>query len=183
MPAIADASILIIATDRFEESELFGPKEILEGRGARVILASLSRTPIQATVHDDPGRTIRPDLTIDEVKVEDYDALILPGGLGNPDRLRREEKVVDLVRRFADSGKPVAAICHGPWLLVEADLLRGRTATGYRSILTDLRNAGATIVDAPAVTDGNIITSRKPADVPEFVEAVVALVESPPAGA
>jgi protease I len=183
LPAIADASILIIATDRFEESELFGPKEILEGRGAKVALASLSRTPIQATVHDDPGRTIRPDLTVDDVDVGDYDALILPGGLGNPDRLRREEKVIELVRRFADSGRPVAAICHGPWLLVEADVLRGRKATGYRSILTDLRNAGATVVDAPAVTDGNIVTSRKPADVPEFVEALVALVESPPAGA
>jgi len=182
VPAIDTASILIIATDRFEESELFGPKEILEGRGARVALASLDRTPIQATVHDDPGRTIRPDLTVDEVAVGDYDALILPGGLGNPDRLRREAKVIAIIRAFADAGKPVAAICHGPWLLVEADLLRGRKATAYRSILTDLRNAGATVVDAPAVTDGNIVTSRKPADVPDFVEAVIALVESPPAG-
>ena len=177
MPAIENASILIIATDRFEESELFGPKEMLEGKGARVTLASLDRNPIQATVHDDPGRTIRPDLTVDEVDVAGYDALILPGGLGNPDRLRREAKVIQIIRAFADAGKPVAAICHGPWLLVEADLLRGRRATGYRSILTDLRNAGATVVDAAAVTDGNIVTSRKPADVPDFVEAVVVLVE------
>ena len=181
MPAIDQASILIIATDRFEESELFGPKEMLEGKGARVTLASLSRTPIQATVYDDPGRTIRPDITIEEVEAGDYDALILPGGLGNPDRLRREQRVIDVIRAFAGSGKPVAAICHGPWLLIEADLLRGREATGYESILTDLRNAGATVVDAPAVTDGNIVTSRKPADVPDFVEAVIALVEGPPA--
>ena len=177
MPAIDQASILIIATDRFEESELFGPKEILERKGAKVTLASLSRTPIQATVHDDPGRTIRPDITIEEVKVDSYDALVLPGGLGNPDRLRREVAVIDVIRAFAEAGKPVAAICHGPWLLVEADLLRGRRATAYRSILTDLRNAGAIVVDAPAVTDGNIVTSRKPADVPDFVEAVIALVE------
>ena len=182
MPAIATASILIIATDRFEESELFGPKAILEAKGARVSLASLDRTPIQATVHDDPGRTIRPDLTVADVAVGDYDALILPGGIGNPDRLRRESKVIEVIRAFAETGKPIAAICHGPWLLVEADLLRGRKATGYSSILTDLRNAGATVVDASAVTDGNIVTSRKPADVPDFVEAVIALVEGRPAG-
>jgi protease I len=166
-----------MATDCFEESELFGPKEMLEARGARVTLASLDRNPIQATVHDDPGRTIRPDLTVDEVDVADYDALILPGGLGNPDRLRREAKVIELIRAFADAGKPVAAICHGPWLLIEADLLRGRRATGYRSIVTDLKNAGADVIDAPAVTDGNIVTSRKPADVSDFVAAVIALVE------
>lgn len=182
MPAIENASFLIIATDRFEESELFGPKDMLEGKGARVTLASLDRNPIQATVHDDPGRTIRPDLTVEDVDVGDYDALILPGGLGNPDRLRREAGVIDVIRAFAEAGKPVAAICHGPWLLVEADLLRGRKATGYRSILTDLRNAGATIVDAPAVTDGNIVTSRKPEDVPAFVGALVALVAGTTAG-
>lgn len=179
MPAIDNSSILIIATDRFEESELFGPKEMLEGKGARVTLASLDRNPIQATVHDDPGRTIRPDKTVDEVEVGDYDALILPGGLGNPDRLRTEGRVIEIIRAFDRAGKPVAAICHGPWLLIEADLLRGRKATGYRSIHTDLRNAGATVVDAPAVTDGHIVTSRKPTDVPDFVDAVIALVEGP----
>ena len=178
LPAIANASILIIATDRFEESELFGPKEILEGKGARVTLASLSRSPIQATVYDDPGKTIRPDLIVEEVAVGDYDALILPGGLGNPDRLRREKRVIEVIRAFADSGKPVAAICHGPWLSIEADLLRGRKATGYRSIVTDLKNAGAIVVDEPAVTDGQFVTSRKPADVPDFVDAVIALIES-----
>lgn len=183
MPTIDTASILIIATDRFEEAELFGPKEMLEARGARVALASLDRNPIQATVHDDPGKTIRPDLTVAEVAVDDYDALILPGGLGNPDRLRTEAAVIAIVRAFAEQGKPVAAICHGPWLLIEADLLRGRKATGYPSIRTDLRNAGAEVVDEAAVTDGNIVTSRKPDDVPEFVEAVVALLEGPPAGA
>ncbi len=178
MPAIDQASILIIATDRFEESELFEPKRMLEAKGARVTLAALDRNPVQATVHDDPGRTIRPDVTVDEVEVADYDALILPGGLGSPDRLRTEARVIAVIRAFAACAKPVAAICHGPWLLVEADLLRGRRATCWRSIRTDLRNAGATVLDEPAVTDGTIVTSRGPDDIPAFVDAIVALVEA-----
>lgn len=177
MPAIADAHVLIIATDRFEEVELFGPKETLEAKGARVTLASLDTKPIQATVHDDPGKTIQPDLAIGEVAVDDYDALLLPGGVGNPDRLRTERPVIDIIRAFADAGKPVASICHGPWLLVEADLLRGRTATSWPSIRTDLINAGATVVDEPAVVDGNLLTSRNPDDVPAFTEALVGLIE------
>lgn len=181
MPAIRDCSILFIATDRFEESELFGPKHILEGKGARVTLASLDTNPIQGTVHDDPGKTIKPDITVDAVRVEDYDGLLLPGGVGNPDRLRTEAKVIDIIHAFADAGKPVAAICHGPWLLVEADLLRGRKATSWPSIRTDLRNAGATVVDEPAVTDGNIITSRNPDDVPAFTGTLIALLETIPA--
>lgn len=183
MPDLKSKHVLIVATDGFEESELFGPRELLLQMGAEVTLASPGREPIQATVHDDPGKTIRPDLTVAEVAVDDYDALILPGGLGNPDRLRTEAAVIAIVRAFAEQGKPVAAICHGPWLLIEADLLRGRKATGYPSIRTDLRNAGAEVVDEAAVTDGNIVTSRKPDDVPDFVEAVVALLEGPPAGA
>lgn len=178
MPAIRDCSILIIATDRFEESELFGPLDILRGKGARVTLASLDTNPIQATIHDDPGKTIRPDVAIGDVKVEKFDALILPGGVGNPDRLRTEKGVIDLIRAFAAAGKPVAAICHGPWLLVEADLLRGRTATGWPSIRTDLRNAGAEVVDEPAVTSGNIITSRNPDDVQAFTEALITALEA-----
>ena len=180
MPAIRDCHILIIATDRFEESELFGPKQILEDKGARVTLASLDTNPIQATVHDDPGKTIRPDLAVDAVLVGDYDGLLLPGGVGNPDRLRTEARVIEIIRAFGDSGKPVAAICHGPWLLVEADLLRGRKATSWPSIRTDLKNAGATVADAAAVTDGNILTSRNPDDVPAFTGALIALLEKSP---
>src|SRR4051795_281634 len=115
MPSIPNSRILIVATDGFEEWELFGPRQILQQRGADVVLASLKRDPIQATVHDDPGKTIRPDLTIDEAKAEDFDALILPGGVRNPDQLRTHRNVIALVRAFADQGKPVAAICHGPW--------------------------------------------------------------------
>lgn len=178
MPAIADAHILIMATNRFEESELFGPREILLAKGARVTLASPTRDEIMATVHDEPGRRITPDLRIDEVESGEFDALLLPGGVGNPDQLRMNEQAVSLIRRFAETGKPVAAICHGPWLLIEADLLRGKRATAWKSIHTDLRNAGATVVDEPAVTDGNIITSRKPDDVPAFTEALIAAIQS-----
>jgi deglycase len=180
MPSIANARILVIATDGFEEWELFGPLEILRGRGAKVELASLTRDPIQATVHDDPGKTIRPDLLVDEARAEDFDALLLPGGVRNPDQLRLHANVIALVRDFDRLGKPVAAICHGPWLLVEADLLRGRTATAWPSIRTDLRNAGATVVDEPAVTDGNMVTSRKPEDVEAFTGALISLIEKHP---
>ena len=183
MPEIAQAKILIVATDGFEESELFGPLQILRDKGAEVRLASSDLNPIQATVHDDPGKTIRPDLTVEQARAEDYDALILPGGVRNPDQLRTNKAAVELIRAFADAGKPVAAICHGPWLLVEADLLRGKTATSWPSIRTDLTNAGANVVDQPAVTDGNIVTSRNPDDVPAFTEAVIRLIGQAPARA
>ena len=183
MPKISDAKVLIVASDGFEESELFGPREMLLAQGAKVVLASPDLRPIQATVHDDPGKTIQPDIRVDEARVEAFDALLLPGGVRNPDHLRTNKTVIDLVRAFADQDKPVAAICHGPWLLVEADVLRGRTATSWPSIRTDLRNAGANVVDEAAVTDGNIVTSRKPDDVPAFTEALIRLIEQAPARA
>jgi protease I len=183
MPQISDARVLIVATDGFEEWELFGPRQILRERGAEVVLASPTLDPIQATVHDDPGKTIRPDLTVDQANADDFDALILPGGVRNPDHLRANARVIQLIRDFAARGKPVAAICHGPWLLVEADLLRGRTATSWPSIRTDLRNAGAKVVDKAVAADGNIVTSRKPDDVEPFTDAVIRLVESAPASA
>ena len=175
---ISDAKVLIVATDGFEEWELFGPRQILQQRGAAVVLASLTVDPIQATVHDDPGKTIKPDLTIDEANPEDFDALILPGGVRNPDQLRMHGNVIALIRLFAEQGKPIGAICHGPWLLVEADLLRDRTATSWPSIRTDLRNAGATVVDEAAATDGNIVTSRHPDDVDAFTNALINLIEN-----
>ena len=180
MPSLANARVLIVATDGFEEWELFGPRQILQERGAKVLLASLSRTPIQATVHDDPGKTIRPDLTIDDARAEEFDALILPGGVRNPDQLRAHGNVIALIRLFAEQRKPIGAICHGPWLLVEADLLRDRTATSWPSIRTDLRNAGAVVVDEAAVTDGNIVTSRNPDDVEAFTDALIDLIEAVP---
>ena len=180
MPRIPDARVLIVATDGFEEWELFGPRQILQEKGADVVLASLTLDPIQATVHDDPGRTIKPDLTIDQANADDFDALILPGGVRNPDELRIHGNVIELIRRFDEQGKPIGAICHGPWLLVEADLLRGRTATSWPSIRTDLRNAGANVVDQPSVTDGNIVTSRNPDDVEAFTNALIGLIENEP---
>jgi protease I len=180
MPTIPNSRVLITATDGFEEWELFGPRQILQKRGAEVVLASLNLNPIQATVHDDPGKTIRPDLTVDDANADDFDALILPGGVRNPDHLRMHGNVIDLIRAFNDQGKPIGAICHGPWLLVEADILRGRTATSWPSIRTDLRNAGANVVEEAAVTDGNIVTSRKPDDVEAFTAALIDLIEKIP---
>jgi protease I len=177
MPRITEAKVLIVATDGFEESELFGPREILQQAGAQVVLASPDRAPIQATVHDDPGKTIRPDMMLDDVREADFDALILPGGVRNPDQLRMNAQAVGIVRDFAASGKPVAAICHGPWLLVEADVVRGKTVTSWPSIRTDLRNAGGNVVDSPAAVDGNLVTSRNPDDVEAFTQALVGLIE------
>ena len=180
MPSVPNSRVLIVATDGFEEWELFGPRQILQERGAEVVLASLKLDPIQATIHDDPGKTIRPDLTIDQASADDFDALILPGGVRNPDQLRSHSNVIELVRDFDDQEKPIGAICHGPWLLVEADLVDGRTVTSWPSIRTDLRNAGGNVVDEPAVTDGNIVTSRKPDDVEAFTNALIDLIEDRP---
>jgi protease I len=174
MPAISDAKILIVATDGFEDSELLEPRRRLIEAGAEVILAS----PDAGEIKGDKGATIRPDARLSEVSARDFDALLIPGGTKNPDKLRLVPEAVELVRRFIDSDKPVAAICHGPWLLVEADVLRGRTVTGWPSIRTDLRNAGAEVVDEEAAVDGNLVTSRKPEDIPAFTDAFIRLVET-----
>lgn len=178
MPDISEAKILIIATDGFEDSELLEPLRMLRERGADVTLASLEQREIKG----DNGATIMPDAEIAGIDSKDFDALLLPGGTKNPDTLRMEEQVVYTVKKFADAGKPLAAICHGPWLLVEADVIRGRTVTGWPSIRTDLRNAGADVVDREVVVDGNIVTSRKPEDIPAFTEAFIGLVEKVDAG-
>ena len=173
MPRISDARILMIATDGFEDNELKDPLATLKERGAKVTLASLETGEIEG----DNGSKVTADAAVEDVRAEDFDALILPGGTKNPDALRMDETVVGLVRAFAQAGKPVAAICHGPWLLVEADVVRGRTVTGWPSIRTDLRNAGGDVVDREVAVDGNIVTSRKPEDIPAFTEAFIGLVE------
>ncbi|WP_336511955.1 type 1 glutamine amidotransferase domain-containing protein [Sphingomonas arenae] len=165
--------VLIMASDGFEEAELFVPRAILRDRGHEVGLAAPTMSPIQATVLDDPGRTIRPDLTIGQGRAEDWDALLLPGGLINPDFLRTRSEAVALVRSFVNGGKVVGAICHGPWLLVEADAVRGVRATCWPSIRTDLRNAGARVIDERCVTDGNIVTAVGPDDAQMFTEAML----------
>ena len=174
---IGKARILIIATDGFEEHELFGPRAILGGAGASVTVASFEARAIQGTTHDVPGATITAEITFDEVNADDYDALLIPGGVINPDAMRMHARPVEIVRQFADAGKPVAAICHGPWMLVEADVVRGRTVTSWPSIRTDLKNAGAEVVDREVVTDGHIITSRQPEDVEAFTAALIHLLE------
>lgn len=178
MPAIESSKILIIATDGFEQSELFSPREQLLDLGADVKLASPDTQPIQGMQHHEKGQTITPDLKLDQVNPEDYDALVIPGGVANPDALRQERRAVEIVRSFADAGKPVAAICHGPWLLVEAGIVDGKTVTSWPSLRTDLTNAGANVVDQPVAKDGFLITSRKPDDIDQFTAALVEMVES-----
>jgi protease I len=166
--------ILIIATDGFEQSELMEPKRLLEEAGAQVSVASIKSGEIRGWDEKDWGKSVSVDLTLGDVRSEDYDALLLPGGQINPDVLRMESKVVDIVREFDGAKKPIAAICHAPWLLVEAGIVKGRTVTGWPSIRTDLANAGATVVDEEVTIDGNLITSRKPDDIPAFTEALMA---------
>ncbi|MBP1842644.1 protease I [Rhizobium petrolearium] len=173
MTAIDTASILILATDGYERSELRVPLDELRKRGANVKVASIKTGEIKSWDKKDWGDTIGVDLEAKNVKVEDFDALVLPGGQINPDLLRVNEDAVRVVRDFVKSGKPVAAICHGPWLLVEADALRGLKATSYRSIRSDIRNAGASWKDEAVVVDNGIITSRSPSDLPQFVDKII----------
>ena len=177
MPAISDAKILIIATDGFEQAELFGPRDTLIAAGADVVLASPATDPIQGMVKEEKGKTITPDILLAAVDTDDYDALLIPGGVANPDVLRTIDAAVDIVRSFDDAGKPIAAICHGPWLLVEADIVEDRTVTSWPSVRTDLENAGATTVDEEVVIDDNLITSRNPDDVPAFTKALIRMIE------
>lgn len=173
MANIESANILILATDGYERSELRVPLEELTRRGAEVKIASIKTGEIKSWDEKDWGDAVTVDLDVKQVRAEDFDALVLPGGQINPDVLRNNEGAVDVVRQFIGSGKPVAAICHGPWLLVEADALRGRQATSYPSIRTDLRNAGANWKDEAVVTDNGIITSRSPKDLPQFIDKIV----------
>jgi len=165
--------VLILATDGFEQSELMKPKQALEDAGIETIVASPKSGSIKGWNHSDWGDSVAVDASLDSVSADDFDALLLPGGQMNPDILRMEDKAVDLVEDFNDAGKPIAAICHGPWLLVEADVVEGRTVTGWPSIRTDLENAGAQVVDQEVAIDGNLITSRKPDDIPAFSKALL----------
>jgi len=173
MTTIESANILILAADGYERSELRVPLEELKNRGAAVKIASIKTGEIKSWDRKDWGDSISVDLEAKNVKAEDFDALVLPGGQINPDILRDNEDAMKVVRDFVKSGKPVAAICHGPWLLVEADALRCRKATSYHSIRTDVRNAGASWKDEAVVVDNGIITSRSPEDLPQFVAKIV----------
>ncbi|WP_118138249.1 type 1 glutamine amidotransferase domain-containing protein [Oceanicella sp. SM1341] len=172
MTDIRDSRILIMATDGYERSELRYPHLELSRRGATVEIAAPHDGEIRSWDETDWGDSIAVDRQVSRTSAEDFDALVLPGGQINPDKLRLDKDAVALVRAFLDAGKVVAAICHGPWLLVEADALRGREATSFWSIRTDLRNAGAHWVDKPVTADQGIVTSRCPDDLPAFVDKI-----------
>lgn len=165
--------IAIVATDGFEQVELTEPKKALQEAGATVDVVSPNPGEIKGWNHTDWGEKVQVTKTLDQAKAADYDALVLPGGQINPDKLRIEPKAVAFVKEFVASGKPVGAICHGPWLLVEADVLKNKTLTSFHSIRTDVRNAGGHWVDEEVVTDGNLTTSRKPDDIPAFNQKLI----------
>jgi protease I len=166
--------VAILAADGVERVELEQPRQALAEAGARTELLSLHDGAIQARNNDlEAAGTFDVDALVSEASVDDYDALVLPGGTVNPDKLRVDRAAVRFVRDFMEAGKPVASICHGPWTLLEAGVVSGRTLTSFPSIRTDLRNAGATVVDQEVVTDGNLITSRSPDDLPAFCAAIV----------
>lgn len=160
--------VAILATDGFEQSELFEPKKALESEGATVSIVSLKSGEIKGWDEKDWGDTISVDLTLDEANAENFDALQLPGGVMNPDKLRVDEKAIQFVKAFFDAGKPVAAICHAPWTLINAEVVKGRNMTSYPTLRKDLENAGAKWADEEVIVDNGLVTSRNPNDLPAF---------------
>lgn len=169
--------ILIIATDGFEQSELMEPKSLLEKAGASISIASLEEGDIKGWQDGDWGESVSVDMTVDEVDEGNFDALLLPGGQINPDVLRMNDRVIDLITAFNDAKKPIAAICHAPWLLAEAGIIRGKVVTGWPSVRADLTNAGGAVIDQSVAVDGNLITSRNPDDIPAFTRALIKALE------
>ena len=164
----------IVATDGFEESELLVPRKTLQKAGATVEVIGPREGNIQGMRHHRKGKAVAIDRPIDVVDAANYDGLVLPGGVANPDALRTDKRVVAFVQAFFAARKPVAAICHGPWTLIEADAVKGRTVTSWPSLMTDLKNAGAHWVDQEVVVDDGLVTSRKPDDLPAFCAAIIA---------
>jgi protease I len=174
MPSnISGKKIAILATDGFEQVELTEPRKALEQAGAKTVIIAPKSGSIKGWNHTEWGQSVNVDQALAQANAQDFDALVLPGGVMNPDHLRMEPKAVDFVRKFVSSGRPVAAICHGPWMLVEAGVAKGKTVTSWPSIKTDLINAGAKWVDQEVVSDGQFITSRKPDDIPAFSRTVI----------
>jgi protease I len=165
--------VAILAADMVERVELVEPREALEEAGVTTELISIKPGGIQSFNHFDPADKIKVDKTIEEVDAGDYDALMIPGGVGNPDQLRGDENVVSFVQEFFNSGKPIAAICHAPWVLVEAGVVRGRKLTSWPTLQTDIRNAGGNWVDEQVVVDQGLVTSRKPDDIPAFNKKMI----------
>jgi protease I len=165
--------IAFLAADMFEQVELAEPWKAVEQAGGTPELVSLKEGEIQGFNHYDKADTFRVDRTVEEASADDYDGLVIPGGVGNPDTMRLDENAVRLVREFFEAGKPMAVICHGPWMLVESGVVRGRTVTSWPSVQTDIRNAGGTWVDEEVVVDDGLVTSRKPDDLPAFCKKLV----------
>jgi protease I len=165
---LSNKKVAILATDGVEQVELIKPKQALEQAGAQTQVISPKSDRIQGFNHHDKGDEIPVDVSLDRANPNDYDALVLPGGAYNPDQLRTDPKAVQFIRSFFEAGKPVAAICHAPWTLIEAGVVKGRTLTSWHSLQTDLRNAGATWVDQEVVVDQGLVTSRNPQDIPAF---------------
>jgi protease I len=166
--------VAILVTDGFEQVEMTKPRQALLDAGATVDLVSLKGKKVQAMQHDEKGDKFTADKTLGEANASDYDAIMLPGGVANPDKLRISGEAVAFVKNFVDAGKPIAAICHGPWTLIEAGGVRGKTMTSWPSLKTDLTNAGATWIDREVVVDGKLVTSRKPDDIPAFNAKMIA---------
>ena len=170
--------VLIIATHGFEQSELIEPKKLLEDAGFETVVASPTSGRIKGWNHGEWGQSVTVDADINEVSETEFHALLLPGGQMNPDILRMDQRVIELIEDFDSANKPIAAICHAPWLLIEAEIVDGRTVTSWPSLRTDLENAGAEVVDQEVAIDGNLITSRKPEDIPAFAQALIDALES-----
>lgn len=165
--------VAVLVDNGFEQVELTSPIEALREAGAEAVVVSPQQDKVKAWDRKDWGETFDVDMPLERARADDFDALVLPGGVMNPDRLRTNERAVRFARAFFDAGKPVASICHGPWLLVEANVVRGRRLTSYPSLRTDLRNAGAEWVDESVVVDSGLVTSRNPDDLPDFNRKMV----------
>jgi protease I len=165
--------VAILAADMYERVELEEPRKALEDAGASIEIISIEDGEIQGFDHFEPAGSVKVDKTVEEASAGDYDALLIPGGVGNPDLLRGDENAVEFVRDFGQSGKPIASICHGPWMLIDSGLASGRTVTSWPTVATDLRNAGANWVDQEVVVDDGIVTSRNPDDIPAFNKKMI----------
>ena len=170
---LSGKKVAVLATDGFEQSELEKPVEALKAAGATVEVISPKSGQIQGMEHDEKGHPVSVDRELKDASSSDYDALVLPGGVANPDKLRLEPKAIAFVRDFVQADKPIAAICHGPWMLINAEAVKGRKVTSWPSLEVDLKNAGAEWVDQEVVVDGGLVTSRKPDDLPAFCEKMI----------
>jgi protease I len=165
--------VAILVAEGFEQSEMIGPRKALQEAGAETDIVSPADDEVQGWNHFDKGERFHVDVPLEQAKAEDFDALLLPGGVANPDQLRTQPRAVELARQFFEAGKPIGVICHGPWTLIEAGVVKGRTMTSWPSLRTDLQNAGAKWVDQEVVVDRGLVSSRRPQDIPAFSRKLV----------